>query len=114
MSLLYFVLICFGFTQILVYGSVLDSIRPKEGKLGELFHCPMCIGFWVGVFLWAISPYTELFNFEYTVVNAFLLGCLSSGSSYIMTMLICDNGLQIATNKDDTKLLLGGKNATID
>ena len=114
MSLIYFCLVCFGLTQILVFGSIFDSIRPKTGFLGELLHCPMCTGFWVGVLLWAISPFTELFNFDYTVVNAFLLGCLSSGVSYVMTMIVCDNGIQIASNKTDTKILLGGKNETIN
>ena len=48
MELLYFILAAYGLTQILVYGSIFNGWRPTEGKLGELFKCPMCMGFWVG------------------------------------------------------------------
>jgi len=51
MELLYFILCAHGLTQILVYGKIFDRIRPTKGKLGELFQCPMCIGMWVGAFL---------------------------------------------------------------
>ena len=55
----------------------------------------MCVGFWVGVFLWGINPLTELFTFGYNPMDAFLLGCLSSGTSYALNMIICDDGIQI-------------------
>ena len=96
MSLIYFVLAAYGLTQILVYGTIFDKFRPTTGKLGELFHCPMCMGFWVGVFLFGINAYTELFTFEYTVANLFILGWLSSGTSYVLSMLISDDGIQIS------------------
>jgi hypothetical protein len=96
MELLYFILAAYGLTQILVYGKVLDRIRPTKGVLGQLFSCPMCMGFHVGWFLMLLSPYTELFNFDVTVVNYFLLGWLSSGTSYILNMLFGDEGLQIS------------------
>ena len=95
LSLVYFVLAAYGLTQVLVYGSIFDKLRPTTGKLGELFHCPMCMGFWVGVFLFGINAYTELFTFEYTVANLFILGWLSSGTSYVLSMLINDDGIQI-------------------
>jgi hypothetical protein len=92
------VLTAFGLTQILVYGSIFDSIRPSNGKLGELFRCSMCLGFWVGAFLFGINGYTELFTFEYTFANLFILGWLSSGTSYVLSMIFCDNGIQIGVN----------------
>ena len=98
MDLLYFVLAAFGLTQILVYGTIFDSIRPSTGKLGELFRCSMCLGFWAGAFLFGINGYTELFTFEYTFSNLFILGWLSSGTSYILSMVFCDNGIQIGVN----------------
>ena len=100
MDLLYFVLTAFGLTQILVYGSIFDPIRPSNGKLGELFRCSMCLGFWVGAFLFGINGYTELFTFEYTFSNLFILGWLSSGTSYILSMVFCDNGIQIGVNNE--------------
>ena len=95
MSLIYFILCAYGLTFILIYGSIFNSIRPTKGKLGELFHCQLCMGFWSGVFLWSINGFTELFNFEYNIVNAFVLGCLSAGSSYFLSMLLDDFGIKI-------------------
>ena len=95
LELIYFILISYGLTQILCYGSILNSIRPKTGFFGELFKCPMCTGFWVGVFLCGVSPYTELFSFEQSFINFILLGCLSSGTSYILNMGVGDDGFNI-------------------
>ena len=95
MELIFFVLSSYGLTQILVYGKLFDSLRPTEGKLGELFRCPMCIGFWVGMFLFCINGLTELFTFDYCVANLFLLGWLSSGTSYILNMIFGDEGIKI-------------------
>ena len=78
-------------TQILVYGTIFDKIRPKQ----KFFHCPMCVGFWVGVFLCIINPYTTLYNYTFGLANCFLLGCLSSGSSYVFCNLFDDEGLKI-------------------
>ena len=85
----------FNITFIIVYGSIFNSIRPTKGKFGELFKCPLCVGFWVGVFLLGISGLTELFNFEYNLINALLLGWLSSGTSYVLSTLFNDNGLKV-------------------
>ena len=101
LNLIWFVLAAYGLTQILVYGTIFDRIRPTEGKLGELFRCPMCLGFWVGVFLWGINRQTELFTFEYTIANLFILGCVSSGTSYILNMIIGDCGLKIEQTRSD-------------
>ena len=99
MSLIVFILAAYGLTQILVFGSIFDPIRPTTGKLGELFQCSMCVGFWVGVFLYGISFYTELFTFELNVVNPFLLGWLSSGTSYIFCQVFDDEGIKIKWTK---------------
>ena len=90
MSLVYFVLASYGMTQILCFSRLFEKIRPKH----HFFHCPMCVGFWVGVFLLLLNPFTELFTFDVSLVNAFLLGCLSSGTSYALCMLISDGGFQ--------------------
>ncbi len=90
MSLITFVLCAYGLTQILVYATIFESVRPSH----HFFHCPMCIGFWSGVVILLLNPFTELFTFDVTVVNALLLGCLSSGTSYALCMLISDGGFQ--------------------
>jgi len=91
MSLIFFVLCAYGLTQILVYAKIFEKIRPKH----YFFHCAMCIGFWTGVFLLGINKYTELFSFEYNLANAFLLGCLSSGTSYVLCQVFGDNGIKV-------------------
>jgi len=89
-DLIYFVLCAFGLTQILVYGTLFEKIRPPQ----KFFHCSMCIGFWVGLFLFGINKYTELFSFEYNLANLFLLSWLSSGTSYVLCQLFGDNGIK--------------------
>lgn len=95
MNLIYFVLIAYGLTQILVYGKIFDKIRPTQGWMGELLSCPMCTGFWVGIFLWCLNPLTELINFDSSPITGLLLGFLSSGTSYIFNMVFGDNGINI-------------------
>ena len=89
MSLIYFILCSYGLTQLLIYGHIFDKIRPDK----RFFKCSMCMGFWVGVFLYSINGYTDLFSFEYNWINPLLLGCLSSGTSYILDMVIGDKGI---------------------
>jgi|TARA_A100001391_G_C4833504_1_gene214851 hypothetical protein len=60
----------------------------------------MCIGFWVGIFLWAMNNYTELFSFDYSVFTALLMGCLSSGTSYILNMVFGDEGINVKGAKN--------------
>ena len=85
----------------MVYGKIFDPIRPAKDldKMWTLlFHCTMCMGFWVGVFLFSINGFTELFTFEYNFANLLICGWLSSGTSYIFNVLFCDNGFQIGVH----------------
>ncbi len=103
MSLLYFALCAYGCTQIIVYSKIFERYRPSL----YFFHCPMCVGFWVGAILLLLNPFTELFTFDVSLINAFLLGCLSSGTSYALCMLISDGGFQHehrAKGNVDTKM----------
>jgi hypothetical protein len=95
MDLIYFILSAYGLTQIIVYGKIFDRIRPSEKILNGFFHCPMCIGFWVGAFLFGINGFTELFTFEYNLANLFILGWLSSATSYVFNMIFGDCGIKI-------------------
>jgi len=99
MELVYFVLCAYGMTSIVVYSHLLKPLRKKfsdwSKQLCELVNCPMCIGFWSGAFLWGINKYTELFTFDHNIATGFLLGCLSSGTSYILCMVVDDDGFKI-------------------
>ena len=91
-------LAAFGLTQILVYGTIFDNYRPHREDFkgwGEVFHCPMCMGFWVGCFLFLINAGTELFTFDYTIANFFICGWISSGTSYFLSMVVDDSGFKI-------------------
>tara|TARA_R110000824_G_scaffold151992_2_gene323072 strand:- start:760 stop:981 length:222 start_codon:yes stop_codon:yes gene_type:complete len=54
----------------------------------------MCVGFWAGFSLWGINNYTTLFTFDNSILTGFLLGCLSSGTSYILCQIIGDEGVK--------------------
>lgn len=102
MGLLWFVLTGYGLTQLIVYGSIFEKsrsyIKSKSSFLGELVHCPMCTGFWVGVLLFGLNPFTELFNFELNLINSLICGWLGSGTSYLMNMIFTDKGINIFHN----------------
>ena len=91
MSLLYFILASFGLTQLICYAKIFDKIRPE----GYFWGCPMCVGFWVGVFLCGINPFTELFTFELSIVNLLICGWISSGTSYVLNTVFSDCGIKI-------------------
>jgi len=98
MELLYFVLAAYGMTFIIINGSIFNKIRPAAtawGGLGKLFHCYLCMGFWVGVFLWGISDVTELFSFSSSPITAFICGCIGAGTSYFLGSLLDDGGINM-------------------
>jgi len=103
MSLLFFILACFGLTQILVYGSILEPLRPKKGLLGELFKCPMCVGFHVGYIIAILMCGSNLYNINFNFIDLFLLSCLSSGTSYVLCSLFTDFGINIKINKKESE-----------
>lgn len=100
LQLAWFILASYGLTYLVVYASIFNSIRPSKEWLngfGKLFHCPLCMGYWVGKILFLISPWTELFDFEFTIANFFICGWVSAGTSYLLSMLVNDYGIQITT-----------------
>ena len=98
MELLWFALAAYGLTFLVVYASIFNKIRPSKewlGGLGKIFHCPLCFGYWAGKFMFLISPWTELFTFDYTVANFFICGWVSAGTSYMLSMILDDEGIKI-------------------
>ena len=94
MELIWFALAAYGMTQILCYGKIFDAIRPDY----SLFHCSMCMGFWSGGFLFGINGLTELFSFDYNLINFLICGWSGSAISYMMCSTFNDNGIQISSN----------------
>ena len=101
MQLLWFILSAYGLTQILVYGSIFKAPRDFSLKYTKLLSCPMCTGFWVGVILFFLNPFTELFTFDYNLANLLVCGWLSSGTSYIFCTVFDDNGIKIERTKNE-------------
>jgi hypothetical protein len=101
MWILFFILACYGLTNILVYGSILSCVRPKEGLWGELFKCPMCMGFHVGWFVALMMKLSNITSIDPNIVDVFLLACLSSGSSYVLCSLFTDFGINFKINKEE-------------
>tara|TARA_R110001583_G_scaffold65152_6_gene188393 strand:+ start:859 stop:1164 length:306 start_codon:yes stop_codon:yes gene_type:complete len=98
MDLLWFALASYGLTFLVVYASVFNGIRPNKQWLrgfGKLFHCPLCFGFHAGWFLFVINGCTELFTFDYTVANFFICGWVAAGVSYILSMIVGDEGIRL-------------------
>lgn len=95
MDLLFFILSSYGLTQILCYGKIFDRWRPINGMMGDLFSCSMCMGFWVGIFLSAFDPFTGLFSLSAGIADSFVLGLVSSGTSYLLDKMVGDEGIQI-------------------
>jgi hypothetical protein len=91
LDLIYFILCAFGCTQILVYSDLIP--RPKTGWLAKFMRCPMCLGFHVGWILMFVP--TDLFIYEVSPSNGFMLGFISSGTSYLLNMVMSDEGINI-------------------
>jgi len=91
LALIPFILICYGATTIICFGKVFDAIRPKS----HLFHCPLCMGFWVGFIMHFLFAALSMALMPSGLLAAFLMGLLSAGTSYVLSALIDDEGLRI-------------------
>jgi len=98
--LISFVLCCYGLTQILVYGSIFNAIRPPKKYFGGFFHCPMCIGFHVGWVILMLFKYSSFLYLDPEITDYFIMSCLSSGTSYALCMLFTDDGFNLKLNGD--------------
>jgi len=82
-TLLIWILVSFGITLSVTRGKIFDPIRQRALKinstLGQLLQCPMCLGFWVGIFL-------SLF-WQSLSGNCFLDGCLSLCTNSLLYFL---------------------------
>lgn len=96
MSWVLFILICYGITQIVIYGKIFNKFRPKAA----FFHCSMCVGFWIGVMVgWLARFCPDMLGAvnmaSSTIIGLVFCGCISSATSYCLDVLIGDNGLNL-------------------
>jgi hypothetical protein len=96
-SLFTFILIAYGASNIMVFGSIFKGWRAfwkagqdEAGFFGKLFGCMMCLPFWWGVIL-SLTFYSPCLASESTIdipyINTFFDGCLASGSVWLIHTL---------------------------
>ena len=104
-QLVIFMLVAYGMTTILVYGSIFNGLRdgihtagsdegfvftrPTFKFISELIKCILCTSTWVGFFL-SLTFFSPIHNFiglnEY--VSVFFDGMLSAGSVWAINAII--------------------------
>ena len=107
LALLIFILVAYGASNIMVYGSIFGKFRDIVGVnseepsfFGKLFGCMMCLPFWWGVLLslFLFSPTLMsglmqdidvfgLFTIHKELLATFFDGCLASGSVWLVHTL---------------------------
>jgi len=95
MGILIFILLSYGISNIVVYGSIFNGFRDFWSKFnpsffGKLFTCMMCFPTWVG---FVLSTTFQLLGYdtpmvEYGIDNIYLAifldGCLTSGGVWLL------------------------------
>jgi len=103
-SLLIFILVAYGASNIMVFSSIFSRFRELVGVnrdnppfFGKLFGCMMCLPFWWGIILslFLFSPTLstnlmknidifELFTINKIILSTFFDGCLASGAVWLI------------------------------
>lgn len=89
-----FILFTFGLTQILLYGSIFDKVRPEW----KLFKCPLCLGFHTGWIGYLLLTLTGIFA-TISIPHLFVYACISAGTNYVLDRLFDDDGIKIDLSK---------------
>lgn len=95
MNTLLFILTAYGFSNIVVYGSIFEGLRNSLNRIspafwGKLFSCMMCFPTWAGFFLsiFFFSPTTYYgladFGFGNQLTSVFFDGILASGTTWLL------------------------------
>ena len=100
MSILLVILVTYGISNIIIWGSLFEKFRrffndvsPKF--FGKLFTCMICLPTWVGFLISGgahISGLTQFSPFasqglDYIPIAIFLDGCLLSGTTWLINTL---------------------------
>lgn len=97
MEILVFILLSYGISNIIVFGSIFEGFRDFWDRVspsffGKLFGCMMCTPFWVGFILsltFNLMGYGELsplksIGVELIPLAIFLDGCFTSGMVWLI------------------------------
>lgn len=93
MNLIIWILIAYGITSIVNWGSIFEKPREfikKHNKFfGDLISCTLCTATWVGFFMSIILGSISVHYFEsYYVINVFLDGMLTAGAVWSLNAII--------------------------
>jgi hypothetical protein len=97
MELLLLILVSYGISNIIVFGTIFEGLREtaevySPNFFGKLLGCMMCTPWWVGFFLSVgaqISGFTQFSPFynygvEFMPASIFLDACLISGTTWLI------------------------------
>lgn len=94
MSILIFILICYGACNNLIFGSIFEGFRAYLTKFGtggyslhKLFTCFMCLGTWMGFVIASILILTgnpTPISTNNTFLTIFLHGLVSTGGVWVI------------------------------
>ena len=97
MEVLLIILVGYGISNIIVFGSIFESLREyaiafSPNFWGKLLSCMMCTPFWVGFFLSlgsVLTGYTQFspfysYKLECLWLSIFLDSCLISGTTWLI------------------------------
>jgi hypothetical protein len=98
MQFIIFILLAYGITNIIVFGSIFKEFRDFFEKnnpnfFGMLFTCPLCLSTWVGFFLSSVFIYFNLYTpmssygLDFLPLIIFFDGCLTSGCVWLIHTL---------------------------
>ena len=95
MEVILFTILSYGITNIAVFGSIFNKwrdfwVRISPNFFGQIFTCPMCLSFYIGLILSLIftyigvgTPFTE-YGFNNLFLLIFLDACFTSGIVWLL------------------------------
>ena len=98
MELLLIILLTYGISNIIVFGSIFDGLRKtaevySPNFFGKLINCMMCTPWWVGLTLsttaqitgyTSLSPMYSYIGIDLIPLALFLDACLLSGTTWLL------------------------------
>ena len=95
MKILIFLILSYGITNIIVFGSIFEFLRKYLNVtsplfLGKLILCPLCLSMWVGMFLSVVFNIMScetpmvIFGVKNIPIIIFFDGCFVSGGVWLI------------------------------
>lgn len=84
MNFFIFLFAVFGTVEIIINGKPTMPLRKlfSFSKIGaDFIKCPLCLGFWIGIF-WGYWLLPSILSLWY--LSVFLNGCMGSGVAYFL------------------------------